>query len=146
MFGWIPWFVVPLAFFYFAGEYSQAVPWIDLSSVDFYNRHVLPTDSGGIMLPSGVEWKPTVGQMLIFISIFILYVELFKSTQTSQLSIIDHSLSTIVFICYFAFFLVKPWANNDVFFIIGIMSFFDVVAGFTITIATARRDFLFGGS
>ena len=144
---WLPLFVFPLVLFYILGEspgwFPDAVAEA-LRGVTNYN-HVLPFIGDGIGLPSGTKWRPTIGQAVILIGVILLYVELFKSTQTHQTSIIDHMLSTFVFIGYFAFFLSKEWAVNEVFFVLMAMSFLDVVAGFTITISTARRDFSLGG-
>jgi hypothetical protein len=45
--------------------------------------------------------------------------------------------------------MVFPWSIGDkgdsTFLFLTIMSFIDVIAGFTITIAAARRDFALGG-
>jgi hypothetical protein len=140
---WMPWFVVPLIFFYIAGE-SSSWAWFprflsdNLQILVDNNALVLP--KGFITLPSGQSWNPTVGQVIILIGVLILAVELFKSAQDTRGSVVDHMLSILVFIFYFAFFLSKPWARNDVFVLMGAMSFLDVVTGFTITIAIARRD------
>lgn len=91
------------------------------------------------------NWTPTIGSFIILLGVVFLYIELYKATRTSDLSIIDHTLSLIVFVGYFATFLTRQWAGNDLFLIISIMSFLDVVAGLTITISGARRDFSLGG-
>jgi hypothetical protein len=143
---WIPWFIVPLIIFYFAGEASNWFPSIVADQIKIlvdYNATFLP--KGFFTLPSGKEWNPTTGQIMILFGVLILAVELFKSTQASHSSIIDHILSIIVFICYFAFFLSKPWAKSDVFLILGTMSFLDVISGFTIAIAIAKRDIAISG-
>lgn len=97
-----------------------------------------------IDLPSGTEWKPTWGDLAVLTGIIALYIELFKATRTSEASIIDHLLSTIVLIGYLVFWLTEEWAGNSVFLILTAMSFLDVIAGFTITISTARRDLALG--
>ena len=144
---WVPLFFFPLFFFYIAGESPTWFTGIlgdrfQTPSIQVFNTSIL---GDGIRLPSNQLWKLTIGQLIIFLGVLILYVELLKSTQTSQVSIIDHTLSTFVAIGYFGFFLSKPWAANDVFLILMSMSFLDVIAGFTITITTARRDFSLGG-
>jgi uncharacterized membrane protein len=79
-----------------------------------------------------------------------LYIEIFKSTRTSSISIVDHTLSTIVFVAFLVSWMIFPWTIGDksdsTFLLLTVMSFIDVVAGFTITIAAARRDFGFGRS
>ncbi|PID47134.1 MAG: hypothetical protein CSB47_00960 [Proteobacteria bacterium] len=99
----------------------------------------------GITLPSGAPWKPTVAVIVILLGLVALFIELFKSTRTSSVSIMDHILSTFVLIGFMVSWLVCDWAGNSVFLILTTMSFLDVIAGFTITIASARRDLSLGG-
>ena len=91
-------------------------------------------------LPSGIVWKPVWGDIMILLGIVALYIELFKATRTSTMAIVDHTLSTFVLIGFFTSWLVFDWAGNSVFLILTFMAFLDVIAGFTITISTARRD------
>lgn len=98
-----------------------------------------------LQLPSGSIWKPTYGDLMVMMGILVLFVELFKSTRTSTTSIIDHILSTFVLVAFLVMWLIYPWAGNSYFMIITMMSFLDVIAGFTITISSARRDIGLGG-
>ena len=98
-----------------------------------------------LRLPSGALWKPTWGDFMVLLGVVCLYVELFKSTRTSETTIVDHLLSTFVLIFYLTAWLIYPWAGNSVFLILTGMAFLDVVAGFTITISAARRDLAIGG-
>lgn len=93
-----------------------------------------------LQLPSGSIWKPTYGDLLIMLGIVTLFVELFKSTRTSTTSIIDHILSTFVLVSFLVVWLIYPWAGNSYFMILTMMTFLDVLAGFTITISAAKRD------
>ncbi len=92
-------------------------------------------------LLSGAQWVFSVSDFLLSISVICLYIEIFKATRTSAVSIVDHGLSLFVFIICIVEFIVIPQTGNSTFFIIMFMSLFDVIAGFTITISTARRDF-----
>ena len=100
-------------------------------------------------LPSGNFWKPTWGDVVVLVGLVALYIEIFKATRTSTVSIIDHTLSTIVFVAFLVSWMVFPWTTgkqgDSTFLLLTVMTFIDVVAGFTITIATARRDFAMGG-
>ena len=111
--------------------------------------HLFPRGLNYVMffipLPSGVTWRPTWGDFLVLLGVFFLYIELFKSTRTSETTIFDHLLSTLVLILYMTAWLTSPWAGNSVFLILTGMAFLDVVAGFTITISAARRDLSLGG-
>ncbi len=98
-----------------------------------------------LSLPSGALWKPTWGDFMVLLGVACLYVELFKSTRTSETTIIDHLLSTFVLIFYLTAWLIYSWAGNSVFLILTGMAFLDVIAGFTITISAARRDLSIGG-
>ena len=96
-------------------------------------------------LPSWSIWKPTWGDFMILMGVLTLYVELFKSTRTSEVTIFDHLFSTFVLIAYLTAWLIYDWGGNSVFLILAGMSFLDVIAGFTITISAARRDLSLGG-
>ncbi len=100
-------------------------------------------------LPSGNSWSPTWGDVFVLIGLITLYIEIFKSTRTTSVSIVDHTLSTIVFVAFLVAWMIYPWTigekGDSTFLLLTVMSFIDVVAGFTITIAAARRDFALGG-
>ncbi len=100
-------------------------------------------------LPSGAFWRPTWGDLVVLLGLITLYIEIFKATRTSSISIIDHTLSTIVFVAFLVSWMIFPWTigekSNSTFLLLTVMSFIDVIAGFTITIAAARRDFAIGG-
>lgn len=98
-----------------------------------------------LRLPSNSLWKPTWGDLLVLVGVLALYIELFKATRTSETTIIDHLLSTFVLIFYLTAWLIYEWAGNSVFLILTAMAFLDVIAGFTITISSARRDLSVGG-
>lgn len=107
------------------------------------------TDAGGTLftmnLVSGAEWTLTWSHIFIILGVITLYIELVKSTSTGTATVIEHGLSMFTFILYFALFLLVKPAGNSTFFVLSLMSLLDVVAGFTITIVAARRDFAVGG-
>lgn len=89
---------------------------------------------------SGALWSFTVGNMLIIFTLGLLFMEILKATRTDGNSLVDHGLSTMVFvICIIEFLTVKE-AATSVFFIIMFISLIDVIAGFSVTIRAARRD------
>ncbi len=96
-------------------------------------------------LPSQRRIIMTVSDAFILASIFFLYIETFKATRTSVISIIDHALSLLVFVIFLIEFLVVPRLGNTTFLIMTTASLMDVVMGFTVTISTAKRDIAFGG-
>jgi hypothetical protein len=98
----------------------------------------------GLTLPSGGRWVFSWGDLLILLTMGLLFVELIKATFTSSSAMIDHGLSMLVFIaCLIEFIVAKP-AATSVFFFIMIAALIDVVAGFSIGMRTARRDLNIG--
>ena len=93
-----------------------------------------------ITLASGEKWALTVGDLFIAISILILFVELLKATRLSSRSIVDHVLSTILFIIMLIEFLLVKQAASGTFFLLLVICFVDVVGGFSVTIRSAQRD------
>jgi hypothetical protein len=97
-------------------------------------------------LASGAEWSLTAADLLIAISILILFVELLKATRLSSRMIMDHLLSTLLFIVFLIEFLLVKQAATAVFFLMMVVSFVDVVGGFSVTIRTAQRDITIDGA
>ena len=95
-------------------------------------------------LPSDAHLILTVSDVLILSAVIFLYIETFKATRTSVLSIIDHALSLLVFVIFLIEFIVIPKMGNTTFLIMTVASLMDVVMGFTVTISTAKRDIAFG--
>lgn len=98
-----------------------------------------------IQMASQVEWVMTFGDLMVFMSLVLLFVELLKSTSTGTAAIFNHALSMLVFIiCLVEFLLGKQFATTP-FFLIMIMALLDVLAGVVVTIISARRDVEFAG-
>lgn len=94
---------------------------------------------------SGAKWAFSIGDLLILLTMFLLFIELIKSTYTSSMQMVDHGLSMLVFIACLVEFLLVSKATSSVFFFILVASLIDVVAGALIGIRTARRDLNIGG-
>lgn len=92
-------------------------------------------------MPSGGQLSISTGDCLILLGLFLLYFEIFKATRTNASTIIDHALSLLVFVIALIEFLILPNFAHSAFLALLIMTLIDVVAGFTVTIAGARRDF-----
>ena len=91
-------------------------------------------------LISGAEWTVTVADLLLAFGLLLLYVEVSKATRTTASAVINHTLSTLVFVAFLVEFLTVGKAGTSTFFILMLMSLVDVVAGFTVSIVSARRD------
>jgi hypothetical protein len=93
---------------------------------------------------SGAIWRMSAGDLLICGSLIILFIEILKATRRSALSVVDHILSILLFIAFLIEFLLVKDAANQVFFILMMIAFIDVVAGFSISIRSASRDVSIG--
>ncbi|OJU33060.1 MAG: hypothetical protein BGN89_16170 [Alphaproteobacteria bacterium 64-6] len=92
----------------------------------------------------GARWRFSMGDLLILVTMFMLFFELIKATYTASASLLADGLSMLVFIACLVEFLLVPQAATSVFFFIMIATLIDVVAGFMIGIRTARRDLNIG--
>lgn len=93
-------------------------------------------------LMSGATFTLNVEHLLIIIGILGLYFKIFKSTRSSTSSIVDHVLSMLIFIMFLIEFITVKDVGNASFLILMLMSMTDVIAGFTISISSARRDIM----
>lgn len=89
---------------------------------------------------SGEQWVMTMGDLMISLGLFLLFFEIIKATRIGANSIIDHLLSTFVFIAFLVEFLLVPQAVHSVFFLLMMIALLDVVAGFSVSITSATRD------
>lgn len=87
-----------------------------------------------------VNW----GDLIILVTLLLLFIEVIKSTYTSSASMVDHALSMIVFIICLVEFLLVPSAATGVFLNVTLATLIDVIAGYTIGIRVARRDLSIG--
>jgi hypothetical protein len=93
-----------------------------------------------IPMVSGQIWTLTAGDLIVVVGLICLFFEVLKSTNTGRSSVIEHMLSTVVFVVFLVEFLLVGAAASSVFFILMMMAIFDVVAGFTVSITGAGRD------
>ena len=101
--------------------------------------HLLQT---GVALPmfSGAQWTFSIGDLVVVVGLCLLFVEVVKATRTTAVEVLNHALSMLVFVAALVEFLVLPAFATSPFFFLVIMTMFDVVAGFTISIVAAKRD------
>ncbi len=93
-----------------------------------------------LKLISGAVLHLTIGYIFIIAGLACLTIQVFKATRTSQAEITDHIFSTLIFVLFLVEFIIVLKAGNPEFFILCLMSLMAVIAGFSITIASARRD------
>lgn len=97
-----------------------------------------------VPMPNGAAWAISTGDLIVFASLVILFVELLKSTTSRRIVIINHSLSMLLFVICLVEFLLLPAFATSAFFLLTAMVLLDVLAGFIVTIVSARRDVDFG--
>ena len=89
---------------------------------------------------SGGVWTMTVADLMVVIALILFFIEILKSTRTSNASVLDHMLSTFVFVAFLVEFLLVRGAATSLFFTLMVIALVDVLAGFSISIRSAGRD------
>lgn len=106
---------------------------------------IFQTEMFSLSMLSGASWTFRVGDIVLMIALFALFIEILKSTRTQPLAILDHGLSMVIFIICLIEFLIVPEAASSLFFFVTLIALIDVVAGFSVGMRAARRDFSLGG-
>ena len=132
----------------------QILRFIPLFGVMFiaYNAIMLFSDvftvnAGLLTIPMMARETPlvlTASEVFSMLGVVLLYFEILKSTRTSQATIVEHGLSTVVLLACVVEFIVVPGAGTAAFMMLTLLALLDLVAGFTITIVASRRDFAVG--
>lgn len=105
-------------------------------------RSILESPLFEFRLVSGAVFSLDVSTLLIIISLHLVYFEILKSARSSVSTIINHTLSLIIFIVFLVEFIAVPGAGTADFLVLTAMSLLVVIAGFTVSISSARRDFM----
>ena len=92
-------------------------------------------------LPSGARMDMKVGELFILIAAVLSFIELINSTSASATAILNHGLSLGVFLICLLLFLLVPSAGTGTFLLMTLLTLIDTVAGYSISIMRARRDF-----
>jgi len=93
-----------------------------------------------IPIISGDRLAFDVGDLFVLIALALLFAEVLKSTSTGSTAIMNHGLSAGVMTLCIVLLLVLKGFGNTTFLYITLMTIFDVVAGFSITAISAKRD------
>ncbi len=110
----------------------------------FWEPGSLWAEATRVNMMSGASLALQWADVLILAALFLLFVEVLKAARVGSLTIIDHIMSTGVFIAMLVEFLLVPQADSAPFFMLLGISLIDVVAGYSISIRSARRDVAFG--
>jgi hypothetical protein len=93
-----------------------------------------------VHMMSGQDWVLTWEDVLIAFSIFLLWIEIIKSTRVGMRSVMDHILAMGLFIAMLVEFLLVQQAGTSAFFLLMIIALVDVLAGFIIGMRSGRRQ------
>ncbi|PHP66066.1 hypothetical protein CSC94_15810 [Zhengella mangrovi] len=133
MLGLIPLLIIPFLIYNLglAGVFGAAdAPF----SGSVFSMHMM---SGGV-------FTMTVSDLIMVIALLLLFFEILKATRTNNSSVIDHLLSTFVFVAYLVEFLLVQGASTSLFFLLMVIALVDVLAGFSVSLRAAGRDVTFG--
>jgi hypothetical protein len=93
-----------------------------------------------VHMMSGQDWVLTWEDILLAVSIFLLWIELIKSTRIGMRGVMDHILSMALFIIMLVEFLLVQQAGTSTFFLLMIIALVDVLAGFIVGIRSSQRQ------
>jgi hypothetical protein len=103
-------------------------------------ENVLGRNLFTLTMPSQAQWVFGVRDFFEVVGLALLYLEILKSTRTGRGQIVEHIVSMLVFVGCLLLFLLVRQTGSSTFLLITCMSAIDVVAGFTVSIVSARRD------
>jgi len=107
------------------------------------NHNLEPFLQGhGVTIPvvSGDKWMFSLADLFILVALVLLFVEVIKATRTTSREIINHALSMLTFVVALIEFLALKGFATSTFFFLMMMTLFDVIAGYTISIVAAEHD------
>jgi hypothetical protein len=89
---------------------------------------------------SGDVWRVTAGDLFVLGSLAMLFIETIRAARSNSREILNHAFSMLTFCIALVEFIVLKGFSTSAFFLITAMCLFDVVAGYTRSIVSARRD------
>jgi hypothetical protein len=89
---------------------------------------------------SGAVLNLSMSDIILFASMPLMFFEIVKSARTDSLSVLNHTISTLTLVVAIVEFVAVKGFSTAVFCLLVLMQLVDVIAGFTVTIAAARRD------
>jgi hypothetical protein len=93
-----------------------------------------------VHMKSGADWAMSGGDVLVTLSVLLLFIEMAKVVRIGRRGLVDHGLSLLLLLAMLAEFVMVRQAASATFFLLSVMSFFDVVGGFTLTLRSMRPN------
>ena len=94
-----------------------------------------------VRMMSGGVWTITIHDIFLAFTLVLLFLEIFKATRHGTRAIMDHLLSTMVFIGALVEFLLVDRAATSTFALLLMICLIDVIAGYSVSIRAAQRDY-----
>lgn len=91
-------------------------------------------------LPSGARTDVSLSQAITYFGLFCLMIEVFKSTRTNTVAIIDMILSTLLLVAGLVAYLVFAKFGTATFLMLVFIQFIDVLTSIVVMVRAARRD------
>ena len=95
-----------------------------------------------VHMMSGADWAMSGGDMLVALAVLLLFVEMMKAARAGTRGFVDHGLSVLLFLGMLAEFLLVKQAAAATFFLLLVMSFFDVLGGVTLALRARQRELI----
>ena len=105
-----------------------------------HDMQALLEQSFTLKMFSGDIWKVTVGDLFVLLTLITLFIETVRAGRSSSREVLNHAFSMLTFCVALVEFIVLRGFSTSAFFLITAMCLFDVVAGYTLSIVSARRD------
>jgi hypothetical protein len=102
---------------------------------------MLDADAYSMELSSGAAMTLRIGDFFTLAGLVALFFEMLKAARVGAGTIADHMLSTLVLVVAIICFLLIDYCGTASFFLLTAMALIDVVAGYSISIFAARRDY-----
>lgn len=93
-----------------------------------------------VHMMSGTDWVLTWEDILIAFAIFLLWVEIIKSSRIGTRGVMDHILAMVLFIGMLVEFLLVKQAGTSTFFLLTTIALVDVLAGFIVGMRSGTRQ------
>lgn len=93
-----------------------------------------------VTLLSGGVFTMANEHLILIVGLVCLFFEIWKSTRQTSQEMVDQVFSMLVFIAYLVLFITVSRCSMAVFFLLMLISLIDVIAGFLVSLRTARRS------
>jgi hypothetical protein len=94
----------------------------------------------GVPMASGAVWAITAGDVVLMLALVLLFAELVKTANQGRDMALNRTLSLALFIVCLLEFILLPAFASTLFFVLTIMTLFDVIAGYMLNTTPAYAD------